>query len=293
MADSKIPASTIADTNSSTSDEFVVVVPLSNPETEAHLIALGAAIAKQRNGRVIAVNIVQIPDQTPLEVARDQFDYQSSAELLAEARRDAADLGVPIETHTVLSHRLFKQIFDAVRRYDANACVMGWGADYPGVAGRAESVVDELAHALPCDLLVFKDRGFDPSRILLPTTGGPHTDMAASIARILQAEFGSNLTLLYVADDREEGEAFLRSWAADHDLTGADLLIETGDIEAAIEEAAHEHTLILIGATEVGVLSRLVRGSLVLNVLKDVDCSVIIAERETDRGLFHKLFGRQ
>lgn len=281
------------DVDPNADDEFVVFVPLSNPETEGHLIELGSAIANQRGGRVIAVTIVQVPDQTALAVAREEFDSEAPKELLADARRDASDIGVPVETRTIFSHRRFEEIFDAAERYGADVCLMGWGPNSPGVAGRAESVVDELAHSLPCDVLVFRDRGFDPSRILLPTTGGPHTDMAAIVARILKAEFGSEVTLLHVADDVDEGREFLETWAAEHDLADARLEIETGDVEEAIEEAADDHTMILIGATEAGVLSRLARRSLVFDVLYEVDCSVLITERETKRSLFERLFRRR
>lgn len=292
MSSSDSPAHSLLNVTESDDDDFVVLVPLSNPETESHLVSLGAAIANQRNGRVIAVTIVQVPDQTSLEAAREKFEYQQATNLLAGAQRSASKFGAPIETHTIFSHRLFEEVFDAARQYEADVCVMGWGPDSPGVAGRAEPLVNELAHSLPCDFLAFKDRGFDPSRILLPTTGGPHTDMAAIVARIFRAEFDSKVTLMHAADDPDEGREFLESWAAEHDLADADLRVETGDIETAIEDAAHEHTMILIGATETGVLSRLARGSLVLDVLDDVDCSVLIAERETKRSLFKRLFGR-
>lgn len=283
----------LLDIGSDDDDEFVVLVPLSNPETESHLISLGAAIANQRNGRVVAVTIVQVPDQTSLEAARKKFEYQGATDLLAGAQRDAAEFGAPIETHTIFSHRLFKEVFDVARRYDADVCVMGWGQDSLGVAGRTEPIVEELAHSLPCDFLVFKNRGFDPSRILLPTTGGPHTDMAAIVARILRTEFDSDVTLLHVAEDVNEGREFLNSWAAKHNLSDATLRVETGDIERTIENAADEHTMILIGATETGVLSRLARGSLVLDVLDNVDCSVLIAERQTKRNLLERLIGRR
>lgn len=274
------------------SSEFVVLVPLANPESESHLISLGAAIATQRNGRVVAVNLVDVPDQTSLEAAREQFDYEASKEILRDAERSAAEGDVPISTHVVFTHDVFRGIFDAARRHDADVCLMGWGPGSPGIGGRAESLSEEVAGSLPCDVLVFRDRGFDPSRVLLPTTGGPHTDLAALVASILQEEYGSTVTLLHVADDVEEGEAFLTEWAADHYLSDATVRVESGDVESAIGAAAADHTMILIGATESGVLARLVHGSLTLSVLHDVDCSVLITEKQTTRGLLDRLFRR-
>ena len=62
-------------------------------------------------------------------------------------------------------------------------------------------------------------------------------------------------------------------------------------MEAAIRDAAAERSLVVIGATEEGLLSRVVRGSLALSVLENIDASVLLAERPHSRSLRERLFG--
>jgi len=275
--------------------EYRVMVALADPAHERELISFASAVAAQRGGTVDAVHVVTVPDQTDLNYARDnlrEFDPEAEA-MLERARDDAETFGVDVETHTVLSHRALETVFDTARQHRTDLLVMGWGDRSFG--GRAETGVDEVTGSLPCDVAVFKDRGFDPERLLVPTAGGPDSELAAALGAALRAEHGSDLELLYVRDDESQAdaEAFLAEWAADNGLDDAELRVEDGDVEAAIQRRAAETTLLLIGATERGLLRRLVGGSLVLDVVDDVGCSVVLAETADRRPLLRRLFGRR
>jgi len=273
-----------------------IMVALANPRTESALITLAGALAKYKDGRVLATHIVTVPDQTALETAaanRAQIDA-SSESLLDDAKADAEALDVPIETKTILSHRGIEEVFDAARTNDADTVVMGYGGTrFAG--GRAEGTLDELAHDLPCDFLVLDGQDLDISDVLVPTAGGLSSDLSAEVASALQETVDAAVSLLHVVDPgaEEDGREFISEWAADHDLSAADIRIETGAVEETIERVGRDYSLVIVGATERGLLSRIVRGSLVFEVIETLDTPVLLTERPSSRSLRERLFGRE
>jgi amino acid transporter/nucleotide-binding universal stress UspA family protein len=273
-----------------------IMVAVANPRTESALITLAAAVAQQKGGRVLATHIVTVPDQTSLQTAsenRERIDA-SSEELLDAAKADAEAFDVPIETRTILSHRGFDEVFDAARTHSADTVVMGYGgAQFAG--GRAEGALEELTHNLPCDFLVLDGQELALTDVLVPTAGGPSSDLSAEVARALQESIGVDVSLLHIVDSggEESGREFLTDWAASHQLADADLRVEAGDVETTIGKVGSEYSLVIIGATERGLLSRIVRGSLVFDTIDRLDTPVLLTERPSSRSLRERVFGRR
>jgi len=250
-----------------------IMMTLANPRTESALVTLVGALAKHEGGRLFATHVVTVPDQTVLSAAAENRDRieASSAELLDAAKADAEAFDVPIETRTILSHRAF----DAARTSDADTVLMGYGgARFAG--GRAEAALEELTHDLPCDFLVLDGQELDLSDVFVPTVGGGSSDLSAEVARALRGTVGTDVSLLHVVDPggEEAGREFLHEWAAGHGLSDAEIHVET-----VIGRVGETYGLVIIGATERGLLWRIVRGSLAFDTIERLQTPVLLTER--------------
>jgi len=297
--DEELPEQVVeaADAGARTGDEGpTIMVAVANPRTESALITLAGAVAEHKGGRVLATHIVNVPDQTSLATAAEhKADLDASSEkLLSDAKADAEEFGVPIETKTILSHRGVAEVFDAARSNDADTVLMGYGGtQFAG--GRAEGTLTEITHDLPCDFLVLDGQSIDLSDVLVPTAGGPSSDLSGEVARALQDTLGVDISLLHIVDSGEEdaGRTFLSEWAESHQLGNAALRIESGDVETVIGELGSEYSLVIIGATERGLLSRIIRGSLAFDTIQRLETPVLLTERPSSRSLRERIFGRR
>jgi Formate/nitrite family of transporters len=278
---------------------YEVMVPISNPRTDSQIVEFACTLAREHeNGLVHIVHIVQTPEKMDFRYgAQNDRIIESSEKHLERLREVTTAYDISCETSTVVSHKPYDQIIRSAERMSPDVVVIGWETDTPWVAGRPQSSLEELTSELPCDFVVLRARDLDGARILVTTAGGPDSELSAEIAATLRDAIGSEVTILQVVDKpahAEQTEQVLSAWAAEHDLEDARIVVDTsGDVEAAIYEEAKDHTLVMIGATERGLLSRLVTDSLHMSVVNEVDASVLLAERPAGRSLSRRLFGLQ
>ena len=293
---SYVPLVDTTESEEGTKGPYHVLVPISDPSEASTLVSLAEAVAASKEEAIVSFVHI-LPEYDPHSrystTDRQRLVEESAADL--EALCDAIETAeIDCRSSTVVSHRSFAEIFDIAERQSVDLLLVERTEDFFWTGGHTADQVHELASQLPCDVLVLEDRGFDPETVLFRVLDNPHADLNAEVARALRDVYDASITLLSVVEDetdRERAETILANWAIDHELEDSTQVIETGSIESAIERGARDHTMILVGATESGLLSRLASDSLYVDNITETERSVVLAERPAERGLLDRLRG--
>ena len=279
----------------------VILLPLSNPETEESLLRVGTALAKARRARLHLTHVVSVPMQTPLEAGRMEFEQMRREQetLLDVASRHAAEQGIRARANALVAHSVSSAILNVADIEQPDLILMGWRGDVSGPILRGTNVAGVVKVANR-NVLVLKDNGLNEvHRILVPIGSGPHSRLGLMVAQQLAAEWGAVITAMTVqvgqgysgakSDfDRESlqffqdlAEDFVRKALKEADVTAEIAAFIDTDISQAIIKTATSYDLIIIGASNEWAVPKWLFGTLPDKVANHASASVLMVRSKT------------
>ncbi len=277
-----------------------VVVPLHNPEHVYALLDYADPIARSRGLDQVAMTVVQVPRQLPIQ---EGLRFVPRAEsLLFRAKEHAAMRQSGLTTDLVVANRAGDGILSTVSRRNGDLLVMGWKG-YTNTRDRVfGEVADRLIRHAPCDLAVIKIANTDPPhRCLFPTAGGAHALLAAEILSSLAPTFNMSITLCNVIDPGATAEerAEAERWVArtrEHitaDVPVDHRLVESRTIAGGIVKASRDYDLVVLGAAREPWYQQVLFGEIPEKVARHSSASVLVVKRYEGRirSFLKKAFG--
>ncbi len=168
---------------------FRVLVPLANPANVPHLIELAAAVAAERQGEIVALRVVVVPEQLP--PTREDSIVERERHILERAQAVALEHGVPVTSLVRIGHDPARAILETASERACNLILLGWKGYTSTTRKILGEVVDTVVNHARADIMLVKCVGDEPLRsFLVPTAGGEHARCAeqyvASLARARQ-----------------------------------------------------------------------------------------------------------
>lgn len=251
----------------------LIVVVQSAGEVPA-LVGWGWQIALARKEGLCVLHAAPGADSAPvdlddaaLEAATDPVRRAIAAATL-DARAEASPETSPIIVRAVTASDLLSAIAAEVARLEPSLLMIGGRWSEGGVA---RPLARRALDRLPCTVMAVIGRAdAPPRRCLVPTAGGPHAAAALALADTVARAHAGRVSALYVEspqmeDAEEVGRKILDRAIKEAGVSpGAHLdarVILEPTVRAGVRKAAADFDAVLLGATNQGLIYRMLFGS--------------------------------
>jgi Kef-type K+ transport system membrane component KefB/nucleotide-binding universal stress UspA family protein len=272
--------------DSETLEQFSVVVPVSNPQTEQYLIEMATLVARHEGGRIVPLAIA--PAQARMDSLPMDLAISRSRELLVQAQELSRELGVEAKPLLRVDFDVAAGISHAAREENANIIVLGMSERLGLRARLFGNLTDSVLWSAHCLVLVARllDSPLSIKRILVPVE-----NLTASairpirFAQILAETNQAEITLIHVCNPRTEqkrisalSDQLLSLFADFTSQLSVKVQIVPGDnIIAEILKAARTHDLVVLRSQRRRIgADGLAIGEISTPLLKQLNCSVVL-----------------
>jgi CIC family chloride channel protein len=272
-----------------------ILLPLANPQNVDALIAIASAIARYQKYEIECLQVIAVPKYIyPSQV---KVDTSASRKLMHRLERWGRRNHIPVHTQILIATEVDEAILETISQEKIDLLLMGWKGNSANPEQIFGNVVDKLIQQATCDLILVK-LGKEPqafpqqldraNKWLIPYAGGGNIHKAMTIfpalAKLYTTSNSLQVELCQVSSTKK-----VRSSAAElqkaveliqnkMNLPVKKLVIHADSVTDAIVDRAttEKYGLIILGASNEGLLQNVVRGNIPYSIAREVNSTVII-----------------
>ncbi|NPV09690.1 MAG: DUF389 domain-containing protein [Anaerolineae bacterium] len=276
---------------------FRVLVPLRSASSREReqVFPLALRLAEATGGDVLLLRVIAVPDPLAVEESRRMAQEQDELFRWAVAAGEASET---VHSVTRLARSRPEGILDTAVEADCDLILIS--ADVSEQRMPLRRVVDPVTRWATRNVAVLMRKEGEATeiepirRILVPTRGGSHVALAAQLALLLASSSGAEVTVLNVADIQASAEELaeaeevltrtLERFSAQAEALEAEVVVRgevvQGDRPARrIAEESAGYDLVIMGASEMGLLDRVLFGTVPEDVARMSATPVLVVRR--------------
>lgn len=256
-----------------------ILIPVVEAEESRFNLELAARLLHPA-GRIVALKVIRVPEETSLSEGADEAANSRAAldELVNLLPEKQVDLKVLVR----VSHRLSEGIAEAAGAEGCDLLLLPWKGSASSDDRLFGRTIDRLVETPPCNLLVARVGDLAGlKKILLPVRGGPYVEFALEIAGQLALTLGGEITVLHCEQrfvSPQYGEDLYQTFIQRLRFHGQvkRLVTARGDPKEAILQEAPRHDIVIIGAGAVTEPQSFFLGPVVDHIAKATDKPLLV-----------------
>lgn len=284
-------------------NKFRILVPIANPDNMESLIQLAAAIAKEKDGEILLLRVLTIPEQLPPNSFKDS-ELEREEVLLKAARKIVDKYEVPSHALIRVGQNVARAILETSSERYCGLIILGWKGYATSAQKILGSITDAVVTYANADIMLVKQMGNEPIRkVLLPTAGGEHAQCAEEYAAAMVKSLDGELTIAsvvpewqnetYVETSKQNLNAAI---ARIQEKTGLEAvnskLIESKKVESGILEASKKYDAVMVGAAGQSIYPQILFGSIPEEIAKHSEKTVIMVKHHHPvKALYGRVLG--
>ena len=266
---------------------YRLLLPLNNLEEARLLLPLAEMIISARQGELLIVNVLGIPEGRALsESAKQASKFR---EALGTLLYETISITAQIKTMVRFEMELLDGLWELASQEEVDLVLVAWANEFlPGTA--LGELDDPLMANAPCNIVavrpsreILDENGWRGIKnILLPVRGGYHSTFTLRFANTLARYTDSDITLLHVYPENAHGNETMFEIEFSPVIQSLGSITRTitakGPISQAIVKEARDHHALVMGSPNVPGESETWSSPLLNRILDDTSATLVVVK---------------